>query len=62
MYVMIEVNTVLHFILTRSLLSTFFWNVWLWSVSQPRKLRLYGHHCQNLRFHAWYTDIIHAWF
>jgi hypothetical protein len=35
LYVMIEVQL----ILTRSLLSAFFWNVWLWSVSQPRRLQ-----------------------
>jgi len=38
-YVMIEVNTVLRFILTRSLWSAFFWNIWLWSVSQPRRVQ-----------------------
>ena len=38
-YAMIEGNTVLQFIVTRSLLSAFFWNVWLWSVSQSRRMQ-----------------------
>lgn len=35
---MIEVNAVLQFILTWSLCSTVCWNVWLWSVSDSRRL------------------------
>lgn len=38
-YAMIEVNTVLQLKLTRSLLSAFLWNVWPWSVSEPRRLQ-----------------------